>query len=547
MCLLGNVFEVIHLITNLQNTVDVKSAKSLVEFLRDTRRFIVQNQKLIDDAPLQTYSSCLTFLPESSIIKRLFEVKWVWKSRGDENWSMLLQSFRGHDKWVIALAFSPNGQTIVSSSEDTTIKLWDVIAGEVRYTFKKHLVGINFLAFSPKNAKFIVSASSGGHVMLWDATTGQVFDTFEGYYNSVNAVAFSPGGHTIVFGSQDGIIGLWDATTTKSQVHQTLEGRREKLVPMAFSPDGQTIAFGSADATLNLWDATAQVCYRFDGHSCAITVVVFSPDGHIIASISEDNTLGLWIATRSGSPNFRKFNGHSDSVSSVNSVAFSPVGDMIASCSIDQIRLWNVTAGTAKAHLTIKAEGHGPLTSVTFSPDGQTVASNPGYAIMIWDKNTGKIRHRFKEQFFFSDSIAFSPTGKIIASGCLAAHTIKLWDITTGNICCEISTGASNTGLLLWYNNGYISNGKVSFFSPSIPGLRESSIAIQPPSDFVYIHNQWLIRGEEELLWAPDRYEKVIVSEANGTTIALRDNSGLLAIIKFDFSAPDYTEIFDTN
>ncbi|EPS35603.1 hypothetical protein H072_10957, partial [Dactylellina haptotyla CBS 200.50] len=138
MSLLGSTFEVIHMITDLHSRVDDENGKSLNEFLHDARRFILQNQALIDNAPLQTYSSCLIFLPETSIIKELFDVEWVCKSTGEENWSALLQTLEGHENWIRSVAFSPDGQTIASGSDDKTIKLWDTITGKVRHTLEGH-------------------------------------------------------------------------------------------------------------------------------------------------------------------------------------------------------------------------------------------------------------------------------------------------------------------------------------------------------------------------------------------------------------------------
>ncbi|MCC5656489.1 hypothetical protein LC608_05745 [Nostoc sp. XA010] len=165
--------------------------------------------------------------------------------------------------------------------------------------------------------------------------------------------------------------------------------------------------------------------HTLQGHSNSVNSLAFSPDGKILASGSYDNTIKLWdIGT---GREIYTLQGHSNSV---NSIAFSPDGKILASGSDDKtIKLWDVT--TRGQILTIQAH-RDSVRSVAFSPDGKTLASGSSdNTIKLWDMRTkGQIR-TLQAHSEWVRSVAFSPDGKTLASGS-NDKTIKLWDVTTG-------------------------------------------------------------------------------------------------------------------
>ena len=322
---------------------------------------------------------------------------------------LLERTLKGHSNWVDSVAYSPDGQTVASGSNDKTIKLWNVNTGNLLQTFEGHSKWVNSVAYSPDGqtlasgsndnsvGEVLASGSFDDTIKLWNVKTGKLLQTLEGNSHSVNSVAYSPDGQTLASGgsisyqelirlkyspdlasgSYDQSIKLWDVKTGK--LLQTLKDDSGSVKSVAYSPDGQTLASGSRDNTIKLWDVkTGKLLQTLEGHSSSVKSVAYSPDGQTLASGSWDNTIKLWNV-KTGNL-LQTLEGHS---SWVNSVAYSPDGQTVASGSRDStIKLWNVKTGKLLQTL----EGHSiSVNSVAYSPDGQTLASGSGDdTIKIW-------------------------------------------------------------------------------------------------------------------------------------------------------------------
>ncbi|MEG4071379.1 AAA-like domain-containing protein, partial [Microcoleus sp. Pol14D4] len=289
-------------------------------------------------------------------------------------------SLQRHSKSVNSVAFSRDGKTLASASDDNTIKLWNLQTQTEIKTLTGHSNEVYSVVFSP-DGKTLASASKDKTIKLWNLQTQTEIKTLTGHSNAVYSVAFSPDGLTLASASSDKTIKLWNLQT-QTEI-KTLTGHSNAVYSVAFSPDGLTLASASSDKTIKLWNLQTQTEIKtLTGHSSAVYSVAFSPDGLTLASASDDKTIKLWnLQTQT---ELKTLTGHS---SSVYSVAFSRDGLTLASASSDKtIKLWNLQTQTAIKTLT----GHSnSVWSVAISPDGLTLASaSSDKTIKLWNLQT---------------------------------------------------------------------------------------------------------------------------------------------------------------
>jgi len=343
--------------------------------------------KMIENATNRRYQSAAEVLKDlnpqaainlthsKAIAKQLTTTVITTPSKSQtHNWKCI-HTLTGHTNLIYSVAFSPDEDILASSSDDNSIKLWQVKNWQEICTITGHTNSVYSIAFSP-DGKIIASSSHDKTIKLWRVKDGQEIRTLTGHTNSVYGVAFSPDGEILASSSWDKSIKIW--RVKDGQEVSTIKGHNNLVYAVAFSVNGEILASSSWDRTIKIWRVKdGKLLLNITSHVDSIRCLAFSPNGEFLASGSHDNTIKIWWTK-----NWQEIltiTGHSWYV---DSVAFSPDGETLVSSSNQTIKIWRVKDGKEICNLTGHANS---VYSVAFSPDGETIASGSSdKTIKIW-------------------------------------------------------------------------------------------------------------------------------------------------------------------
>jgi WD40 domain-containing protein len=343
---------------------------------------------------------------------------------------------KGHTNKVRCVAYSPNGNYIVSGSGDNNLILWNGRTGEQIKILKGHSAMVQCVAYSP-DGNYIVSGSHDNNLILWDGKTGDQIKILKDHTDIVRCVAYSPDGNCIVSGSKDNSLILWNGKT--GDKIKVLEGHIDNInwhfhgvICVAYSPDSNYIVSGAYDKNLILWNGkTGEQIKVLEGHREMVDCVAYSPDGDYIVSGSADAHLILWNG-RTGDQIKIFLQEHEDTV---YCVVYSPDGDYIVSGSGGgnaNLILWNGRTGDQIKIL----EGHiGVVQCVAYSPDGNYIVSGSRDSnLILWDGKNGKKIDILKGHKGGVNCVVYSPNGNYIVSGSWTENNLILWKLINDQI-----------------------------------------------------------------------------------------------------------------
>jgi len=203
-----------------------------------------------------------------------------------------LRTFSGHNAGVLSIAIDSSGSLLASGSKDHTVKVWDLRSTLLKFTGYGHTEPVNTVAFHPRKM-WLASGSDDGTCKIWEADTGKPLHTLNAHGGGVKTISFSPDGKLLATGGADQIIRVWE-TSGFTQIME-LKGTSATITALAFDATGERLASGSANKIVRVWNVNGgRLRATFAQHDAKVTDVAFSKDGRKVLSVSEDGLLKAW-------------------------------------------------------------------------------------------------------------------------------------------------------------------------------------------------------------------------------------------------------------
>jgi WD40 repeat protein len=400
---------------------------------------------------------------------------WHWNSAAKDSPVIL----RGHTAGLHSAEFSPDGRYVVTSSQDGTARVWKPETNRYVAELNKKSAEVTAIAvlrghsgdlwratYSP-DGQYILTASEDQTARVWKAQVENVAATLPPQRLSVQGAAFSPNRRYIVTttaGYQPVRIWDWNDTSTRGPVAELRLPRGAAFRVPVFSPDGKFVAAvldktdggpRELENTVAIWEWGREECRRspilLTGHHNRINSVAFSHDaaGRYVMTASgatifgpdgkplfpTDNTVRIYDrSSETGLRNPIVLAGHT---SEVGNAVFSSDDRYIVSASSDGVRVWDwrTDAGRRSPVVLHGVTSYG-FSRVAISPDGEYIAAAGGGLNLaaVWKWRDAKARNNpvvLRGHTDYVTSIDFSPKSGIILT---SSHdgTERLWDARTG-------------------------------------------------------------------------------------------------------------------
>jgi len=314
---------------------------------------------------------------------------------------------QGHSAIIREVMFTPDGRSLISISDDKTIRVWDVENGILLKTLRGQMGNgpegkLYAGALSPDGKTLAVAGylsfnkdNQYGRIRLIDIETGEQIGLISAYNDKIDALAFSADGQWLASGSADDTIKIWNVRQTLShkinnEAEAVLEGHTDDVFDISFSPDGNKIVSASYDHTLRVWRKNKQQQFHsshyieMKRHEAEVSCVAWSPDGNYIVSGGYDKKILLW----DDSGIFIKELDVVDEA--VSTISFSADSKKIVTSGFlgENTFVYAIPSGNKISRFT----GHNNtvVASAFFRSDLIATAGGEDYDIYIWDANTGK-------------------------------------------------------------------------------------------------------------------------------------------------------------
>ena len=359
-----------------------------------------------------------------------------------------------HSNFAQKVVVSPDGQWIASTGYDRVVRIWDSVSGiqvlEIPLSANGSAVSFN------QDGSRVVAADEDGNVSIWDISQLKTRIGYIAFSEFVREARFTPSGDFLVVNADD--FNIWKIPA--DQVSKIKDGTKGESILIAksltyeteISPDSKWVAVVELDTedtqknrgTLVSMDGKKETALEHGGE---VTDVDFTNNSSLVATSGVDGKIWFWDA-QSGQKQFEL-----DNADSVNSIAISPTGTLVAAGMHDKIKVWDFS----KRELV--ADGlnqSGDIVTVAFSPDGKMLATGSSEGTAILWKVDGNTFTQLGETLITTAArrmlLAFSPDKRWLAGGALGFA--YLWDTATVQEFARIPHGSNPVTSVSFTNDG---------------------------------------------------------------------------------------------
>jgi WD40 repeat protein len=347
---------------------------------------------------------CIYQGADAETIEKILRTLWqeIQLSQSKPVFWKYRHTFRGHRDSINAVAITSDSKTLISVSDDKTIKAWSLNPPKLLSTLAKQENELLCVAITPDN-QTLISGDNDGNIQIGNLQTGNLATLPKIHKKLIHTIAISPDGKMFATGSADKTIQIWNINPLERLYLTPKQEAKINVVSIAL--DNQTLVSGDKQGTIKIWNLlTGELLNTLpNGHEKSVNCLALTRDGELFATGSADKIIKIWnLQTGNLIQTLNEEGGTQEGGNTpINAIAFSPNSQILVSGSkgrsiVDgfsrikvysggSLRIWDIKTGTL---LEYRRRVHGsPINSLAISSDGQFLitASKTGSMIM-WQR-----------------------------------------------------------------------------------------------------------------------------------------------------------------
>ena len=201
----------------------------------------------------------------------------------------LIQSYNGHTEAVLSIQIDGKNNTLITSSDDRTIKIWDMKSGDIVKVLDQHEQPIKNLLLTSSNRQ-LISSSEDNKIKIWDMDTYDLINTFTSESVAYSSCQISD--NQVLLGLNNGMINVFDLIAHSNQ--KSIKAHEKKVSRLILTIDSLKFISGSDDKKIKMWNAKSFECLKeMIDHKDVIFSLDLTWNGNLLSS-SADKTVKEW-------------------------------------------------------------------------------------------------------------------------------------------------------------------------------------------------------------------------------------------------------------